>query len=310
MEIEGWPGDLTAAQIRRQSAFASTWDDGAAAFKCSDEMLNRIWELCRYSIKATTFCGIYVDGDRERIPYEADAYINQLGHYSADNDIQMARDSYDRLMKCPTWPTEWAAHMIFIAHADYMRTGDKAWLAPRYAALKSKLHLNQARADGLLVSNAGQIGRADIVDWPKGERDGHVFTPVNTVVNAFHLRALKLMAEMASALNINADAADYAAKETQARAAFQAVLFNSAAGIYREGEGTDHSSQHANLFPLAFDLVPPEYRKKVAEWVAARGMRCSVYPAQYLLEGLFDNGAAPQAFAWSPARRLARAAMK
>ena len=50
----------------------------AASFRCSDEMLNRIWELCRYSIKATTFAGVYVDGDRERIPYEADAYLNQL----------------------------------------------------------------------------------------------------------------------------------------------------------------------------------------------------------------------------------------
>ncbi|MEI8036949.1 MAG: family 78 glycoside hydrolase catalytic domain [Verrucomicrobiota bacterium] len=102
VEIEGWSGDLTSKQLRRQAAFASSWDDQAAAFTCSDEMLNRIWELCRYSIKAMTFAGVYVDGDRERIPYEADAYINQLSHYATDYDIQMARDTYDRLMKYPT----------------------------------------------------------------------------------------------------------------------------------------------------------------------------------------------------------------
>ena len=296
VEIEGWPGELKANQLRRQAAFASTWDDQAAAFTCSDDTLNRIWELCRYSIKATTFAGIYVDGDRERIPYEADAYLNQLSHYATDNDIQMARDTYDRLMHYSTWPTEWAAHMIFMAHADYMRTGDAAWLAPRYSKLKSKLLLNRARADGLLVSSAGQIGHGDIVDWPQGERDGYVFTPVNTVVNAFYLRALKQMAELATALKNDTDAADYTAKEAKAREAFQAVLFDPASGIYRDGEGTDHSSQHANLFPLAFDLVPAEHRSKVATWVAARGMRCSVYAAQYLLEGLFANGAATQAF--------------
>jgi hypothetical protein len=47
---------------------------------------------------------------------------------------------------------------------------------------------------------------------------------------------------------------------------------------------------HANLFPLAFGLVPEAGRAKVADWLAKRGMRCSVYAAQYLLEGLFENG--------------------
>jgi len=295
VEIEGWSGDLSAGQICRQSAFASTWDDEAAAFTSSDEMLNHIWELCRYSIKATTFAGIYVDGDRERIPYEADAYINQLSHYACANDIQMARDTYDRLMKYPTWPTEWAAHMIFMAHADYMRTGDTAWLAARYEKLKTKLLLNQARGDGLIVSNDGQIKHSDIVDWPTGERDGFVFTPVNTVINAFHIRTLRLMSELAAALNKEAEAADYAAQETKARQAFQLVLFDPVQGVYRDGEGTDHTSQHANLFPLAFDVVPAEYRAKLTAWVAVRGMRCSVYAAQYLLDGLFSNGAAAQA---------------
>ena len=297
VEIEGWSGDLKPAQVQRQSAFSSTWDDGAAAFTSSDEMLNRIWELCRYSIKATTFAGTYVDGDRERIPYEADAYLNQLSHYATDNDIQMARDTFDRLMKNPTWPTEWAAHMIFMAHADYMRTGDLSWLAPRYEKLKGKLLQNRAREDGLLVSNAGQIGHGDLVDWPQGERDGYVFTPVNTVVNAFYLRALGQMAQLASALMNTKDAGACSAQEAKARAAFQAVCFDPAQGIYRDGEGTDHCSQHSNLFPLAFDLVPPEHRPKVSAWVAERGMKCSVYAAQYLLEGLFSNGAAAQAIA-------------
>ena len=106
MEIEGWPGELRPDQIVRRAAFASNWDDDAASFESSDEMLNRVWELCRYSIKATTFAGVYVDGDRERIPYEADAYLNQISHYSADHDIQIARRTFDYLMKHGTWPTE------------------------------------------------------------------------------------------------------------------------------------------------------------------------------------------------------------
>jgi alpha-L-rhamnosidase len=297
VEIEGWPGELRPEHLRRQAAFASTWDDGAAAFRSSDDVLDRIWELCRYSIKATTFAGVYVDGDRERIPYEADAYLNQLSHYATDRDSQMARDTFDRLMSHPTWPTEWAFHMIFMAHADWMHTGDAEWLAARYDGLKAKLLLERARADGLLVSSEAQQTREDIVDWPAGERDGFVFTPVNTVVNAFHLRALALMADLAAALNRDADAAGYRARERATREAFERALFDRARGVYRDGEGTGHASLHANLFPLAFGLVPDERAAALADWIAARGMACSVYAAQYLLEGLFERGTGAQALA-------------
>ena len=41
-----------------------------------------------------------MDGDRERIPYETGAYLNQLSHYATDTDVQMARDTFDHLI----WP--------------------------------------------------------------------------------------------------------------------------------------------------------------------------------------------------------------
>lgn len=297
VEIEGWPGEFQPACLTRQAAFAASWQDDAAAFSSSDPLLDQIWELCRYSIKATTFAGVYVDGDRERIPYEADAYLNQLGHYACDPDPRMARDTFDYLMKKPTWPTEWASHMVFIAHADWLQTGDRAWLAARYESLKPKLLLDRARKDGLLVSPPQAVKRDDIVDWPAGERDGFQHRPVNTVVNAFYLRALALMAELATAVGKEAEAREYAAQVQRGRAAFQDKLFDAQRGLYRDGEGTDHISLHANLFPLAFGLVPEPAQPGVVAWLSNRGMACSVYAAQYLLEGLLEHGAATAALA-------------
>ncbi len=297
VEVEGWPGGLEPAHAARRAAFAATWDDAAAAFDSSDDLLDRVWELCRYSVKATTFAGVYVDGDRERIPYEADAYLNQLSHQATDHDVQMARDTFDRLLEHPTWPSEWAPHMVFIAHADWMHTGDAAWLAPRYEPLKGKLLLERAGADGLVASNQQQRERNDIVDWPAGERDGFVFREVNTVVNAFHLAALARIAELARALGRQAEADDYAARERQSRAAFNQALFMPDKGAYRDGLGTDHASSHASLFPLAFGLVPEEHVPAVRDFLARRGMTCSVYAAQYLLEGLFRNDADEAALA-------------
>ena len=82
---------------------------------------------------------------------------------------------------------------------------------------------------------------------------------------------------------------------SKAHAAFQHLLFDPAKGAYRDGEGTDHMSQHASLFPLAFGLVPAEQIPAVVNSVQKRGMACSVYAAQYLMEGLFANDAGTRA---------------
>ncbi|MCA9010370.1 MAG: family 78 glycoside hydrolase catalytic domain [Planctomycetaceae bacterium] len=298
IEIEGWSGELNADQIVRRAAFPSSWEDDAASFESSDPMLNRIWELCRYTIKAATFAGVYVDGDRERISYEADSYVTQLSHYYTGNDIQMARDTHDRLMQYETWPTECAPHMIFMVHADWLHTGDTEWLASRYEALKGKALLDRVRADGLVASDRGQLRqlkKSDLVDWLPGERDGYVFTEVNTVVNAFHLAAIAKMAELALALGKTEDARDFQSRFSRTHAEFQRQLFDAETGIYHDGIGTRHTSQHATIFPLAFGLIPADKRQQAAGWLHTQGMQCSVFVAQYLLEGLFQNGAGKEA---------------
>lgn len=289
VEIEGWPGELRADEVHRRAAFDSTWSDDAATFHSSDSMLDQVWDLSHYSIKATTFAGVFVDGDRERISYEADAFLDQLGYYAGDSDPTMPRATFERLMKFPTWPSEWAPQMIFIAYADWMQTGDKAWLRAHYESLKSRLLTDRVGPDGLVTSSPKWIQRGDVVDWPPRERDGYVFTSVNTVVNAFHLRALEEMASLAHALGKEDEAKSYLEQVRTAQDSFQAKLFDASRGLYRDGVGTDHASLHANLFPLAFGLVPAQERHHVAQWLATRGMVGSVYAAQYLLEALFEN---------------------
>ncbi len=293
VEVECQPQFLEKTRVRRHTLH---WpiDMNASSFACDDERLNRIYEFCKYSIWATSFAGVYLDGDRERIPYEADAYINQLGHYAIDADFSMARRTFDVLVRHPTWPTEWAQHMIMMAWADWMYSGSKELIAEYYSVLKNeKLLLNLSRGDGLLKSfpqfrKGNPSGMRDIVDWPAGERDGFVFKEINAVVNAFHYRNLKEMRDIADALGKKDDAGFFDLRAKKVYAAFNKVFFNDAAQIYRDGEGTEHSSLHANAAALAFGLVPDEKKKRVADFLVRKGMACSVYFAQYLLEALFE----------------------
>jgi hypothetical protein len=121
--------------------------------------------------------------------------------------------------------------------------------------------------------------------------------PVNTVVNAFHALALHRLAQIAGALGHTDDEARFEAASVRTAQSLNDKLFNPATGLYVDGEGSSHSSIHANLFPLAFGLVPPERQGKIAAYLAGRGMACSVYGAQFLLEALFDHGRGDEALA-------------
>jgi len=293
VELVGCPVELTAEALR-QVAVHYPFDESASSFHSSDELLNEIWELCKYSMKATSFCGVYVDGDRERIPYEADAYINQLSHYAVDREYSLARYSHEYLLAHPTWPTEWKLHSVLIAGADWLYTGDLESLERYYPLLRAEKTLEQrAREDGLLDTE----GLRDIVDWPAGERDGFDFERVNTVVNAFHFECLNQMRRFAGALGKDADEQAYREKAARLYRSFNEKLFDEGSGVYVDGEGSTHASLHANMTALAFGLVPPERLESVSDFVTSRGMACSVYGAQYLLEGLYRAGRADEAFA-------------
>jgi hypothetical protein len=80
------------------------------------------------------------------------------------------------------------------------------------------------------------------------------------------------------------------------KTSFNEKLLDKNEGIYRDGESSSHSSLHANMMALAFNLVPDEYKKTVTGFIKSRGMACSVYGSQYLLEGLYNAGESDYAF--------------
>ena len=308
-EVEGTADVLNTVSVARESVHYP-FDETASAFSCSSDTLNQIWEMCKYSIKATSFLGIYVDGDRERIPYEADALINQLCHYGVDREYSMARRSHEYLLERPTWPTEWILQAVLIAWQDYMYTGDSRSLLANYDILKSRTLLALKGDNGLISTKTGlqtpdfqssirfKGEIRDIVDWPHtgilglnnhegGEADGYVFTDYNTVVNAFHYEALKQMATIANLLGKAEDAAFFAKETARVKEVFNKTFLSRDKGYYVDGDSTDHASLHANMFPLAFGLVPEKNKDKVLDFIRSRGMACSVYGSQFLMDAIY-----------------------
>ncbi len=314
-EIIGASQEIQAESLT-QLTYHVYFDENESAFSSSDTTLNQVWDMCKYTIKATTFAGLYVDGDRERIPYEADAYLNQLSHYTVDSEYAIARQTIEYFMENPTWPTEWQQHVALMFYADYMYTGNTELLEKYYEPLKHKTLMALAREDGLISSSSEKntpefmqklgfqdpkIQLKDIVDWPpaqkdtgwklatpEGERDGFVFMPINTLINAFFFKNMEIMAEFAHVLNKPDEALQFEEMAAKVKKAINEKLFDSEKGCYTDGEGTGHASLHANMTVLAFGLVPESRKKSVAEFIKTRGMACSVYGSQYLMEALYQ----------------------
>ena len=320
-ELENCRFSLKPENISRK-VFSYYFDDDASSFASSDTILNQVWDLCKYTMKATSFTGIYIDGDRERIPYEADAYINQLGHYYTDREYSMARISNEYFIRHPTWPTEWILQTLLMFWNDYMFTGNTESIGAYYEELKHKTLSSIAREDGLIssknvtdeimaglgFSNVKERIR-DIVDWPpaqkdtgwklagpEGERDGYEMVEINTMVNVFYYRNLVLMSEVAGILGKLDDSVFYHSESLRVRDTINSKLLDKSRGIYLDGESSLHASLHANMMPLAFGIVPEEHKKTVIEFIKSRGMACSVYGSQYLLEGLYREGEADYAY--------------
>ncbi|MCK5702080.1 MAG: hypothetical protein KAI29_13040, partial [Cyclobacteriaceae bacterium] len=221
-------GDFKSISIdaMKQAALFYYFDEAASRFECSDEKLKNVWDLCKYTQKSTPFLGVYADGNRERMPYEADAYIQQMSHFSVDREYTISKYTINFLLDHASWPTEWQMHMVLMAWEYYMQTGDATLLKDRYEDLKRKSLIALTDENGLISTRTGKKtqeflnsinfpGKSeqfrDIVDWPQGapkgekkpaghrspleggETDGYVYTDYNTVVNAFHYRCLVLM---------------------------------------------------------------------------------------------------------------------
>ncbi len=375
-EIIGCPVPVDESMVTLE-AVHYVFDDDASAFKSSDQTLNDVWGMCRHTMQATTFCGMYVDGNRQRDPLHGDALINQLGQYCTDREYSMPRHSCEILINSQHWAAEWMMCSPLMAWRDYMYTGNKESIARHYEVLKLKtlhdlagpdqlisprIHRDfvdgwQSSLDAMVVSRivdeaqrraalarmalgqgiSERVGNAkakrslslwaqyaldrmdgkdkqpgqgdpeniiawsgsrhvvDIIDWPGGERDGYDIVAVNTVPNAMHYGTLVTMERIADVLGKKGDAAFFRGRAEQVKRSINEKLFDTVRGVYVDGLGSTHASLHANMFPLAFGLVPESRTRTVVEFVKSRGMACSVYGAQYLLEALYMNGQAQHA---------------
>jgi alpha-L-rhamnosidase len=95
-----------------------------ATFSSSDPELDRVWELCAYTIAANRQ-DMHVDSStRERDMYEGDLVVHSRGEMANSRSYDIVRQTNRCLLRRPQWPTEYHFMSITSAWEEYLETGD------------------------------------------------------------------------------------------------------------------------------------------------------------------------------------------
>ena len=269
-------GDCRVISVERTPIYPVEFNDNDAHFESDDPVLNQIWEMCKYTIKATAVFGMFIDGERERLPYEGDTYINQLGWFCCCVDSQIPRRTIEHLFEYHTWPFEWFLLMPQIVKDYMLYSGDIDFFKQWEKSLEDCLLSDFLDSDGLLAEHENTKRIRTIVDWPVGERDNYELGDLNLVSNCYYYNALNVMAELSGE-------SEYLERAIAVKTAIRRKFMKD--GVFVDSFGSSHTALHSSLFALHFGLG----ELSECPYIEEKGMACSVYAAQFLLDCCFSH---------------------
>ena len=126
------------------------------------------------------------------------------------------------------------------------------------------------------------------MDWPVGERDGYEFGEVNLVPNCYHYGALLAMYELSRE-------EWYLRRAAEVKQAIRGSMLKN--GLFVDHPGSTHTSLHSAMFAIRFGVADAAEYPALVSVIRSRGMACSVYGAQFLLEACYRCGLADHALA-------------
>jgi alpha-L-rhamnosidase len=294
-------------------------DDDRSSFASSDPILNRVWDFLKNSLKPCAQEAFIDTPTREKGGFLVDSLNESLVAMSAYGERLSTRkalveflQSMDHYWSSPAdqgrmnavYPNgdgardipDFTQAYLWWAWQYYLQTGDLDFLRQYYPRLRSiaeYVHQHQQPESGLIHRLTGGSGpyQYGIVDWPPSMRYGYdMATEARTVINAYAYLDYVCVSKIAAQLGELADRDAYQALAEEIKTTINAKLVNPDGlyvdGLYADGRQSGHISQHANMFPLALGLVPPERQAALLAAVKERRMSVGMATVYWLIRAL------------------------
>ncbi len=313
VEITGYP-DIITLESGIVVCAAHTDISYSGSFRCSDELLNKLYDAAVRTQKNNALGQLVDCPHREQAQYLADTDIQaELLIYNFDAVAMLEKtlsDFTDAQLPDGTFPfvtpttyehaqfhtqiPEWDLHFATLLWKLYEATGDVSQLAAYYEPMTKMVNYFIEIIDsetGLVPLDKGW----HISDWPypSVEHGGHFLT----VQQIKLFQALQIIAHAAQFLNKTADQQEYEQEAGKLLVSINEHLYLPELGAYKDSSEATAAHQGVTAIALFADVVPQEERARALDYVKNKEWECSTVLSLPLLRMLFDNGFSEEAFA-------------
>ena len=234
-------------------------------FRCSDETLNQIWEVCAYTFHLNSR-EFFLDGiKRDRWVWSGDAYQSYLVNDYLFRDEAITRRTILALRGKDPVKThintiqDYSFYWLMSVGERYRRTGDLSFVRGLWPAMKSLMEFCLSRTDeeGFVVERPGDWVFIDWADLDK--KGGHCIEQMLLV------RSLETMAEMAVLLA--EDGSRYTQLADALREKVEQLYWDEEKGAYLDSfrSGRRFVSRNTNLFALRYGFDRDGRRESIIQ---------------------------------------------
>ncbi|WP_442587294.1 alpha-L-rhamnosidase-related protein [Pedobacter sp. AW31-3R] len=259
------PG-MTVDSVSMLYEYAPVKDRGS--FHCSDEEINKIYDVAKYTFHLNTR-EFFIDGiKRDRWIWSGDAYQSFLMNYYLLYDSPtvtrtlLALRGKDPVTSHTNTIMDYTFYWFMGIQDYYLYTGDRSFVEQFYPRMKTLMDycLSRTNKNGMLEGLAGDWV---FIDWAEGlSKQGEL-----SFEQLLFARSLETMATSAALINHQEDAVTYGEMAKKLKSAIMAKYWNKEkqALVHSsiDGKQTDNVTRYSNMFGIFFGYFNADQQQGV-----------------------------------------------
>lgn len=236
-----------------------------AEFRCDREDVNKIWEICAYTLQINMREVLTEAVKRDRWLWGGDAYqAFKFVKYLCSNTGTVRRSLIGMRGKEPLVEhintiTDYSLYWVIGMLEYYENYGDAELLRLMYPRIESLMDFCEGREDenGFIV---GKYGDWIFIDWSKIDKTGAVCAE-----QMLYIAANRAMARISEVCGH--DGAKYTAKAEELTEKVNEFYWNGEKGAFIDSfqSGKNNVTRHANIFAIMYGIATDEQRDSIVE---------------------------------------------
>lgn len=233
------------------------------SFRCDNDDVNKIWDMCAYTLKLTSREVLIEAVKRDRWLWGGDAYQAFKFSNYLFFDKELIRRSIIALRGKEPFDEhintiiDYSLYWILSLYEYHMNYRDDSFLNQIYPKAVSLMDFtsNRVNSDGFIV---GKDNDWTFIDWSDIDKDGAVCAE-----QMLYIAANRAMAELSSI--IGADSRKYSEIEKEMTKKVNDYYWNPEKGAFIDcyESGKNHVTRHANIFAVMYDIATDEQKNSI-----------------------------------------------